>query len=321
MQGGFIKISIFVKEIFINTSKNPRFVQLNIFLKRDLDGQYNWCVGEYKMQKKLALALGGGGGKCFVLLPLLQKLKDENVKIHHIAAGSSGTIIAALWAAGYSKEDILNLFLARGARFKWLGPTLSRKGFLTGDKMYRYMNSLLKKKHFKDLSTPCSFTVCDLTTGEFLIKDKGNVAIAVIEACAFPGVMVVDSKRNGHIMADGGIINLAPADICREKVGKDGVVVSSFLQGHFERSKTALDNQGKVLFRAISMALEYHKRKIVREYSDVVIDQFPDLPINITSMFKYTADLFDKKKINFYLKRGEKTTKHAWPKIKKLLYN
>ena len=46
------------------------------------------------MQKKLGLVLGGGGGKCFAHLPLLQKLKEENINVHHIAAGSTGTLIA-----------------------------------------------------------------------------------------------------------------------------------------------------------------------------------------------------------------------------------
>lgn len=273
-----------------------------------------------KTQKKLALALGGGGGKCFVHLPLLQKLKDEDVKIHHIAAGSSGTIVASLWAAGYTKEEILNFFLEKRARFRWFGPTLSKNGFLRGNKIYNHMNILLKNKDFKYLSIPCSFTVCDLTTGDFLIKENGNVASVVAQACAFPGILIVKNHSDGHIMGDGGIINIAPADVCRKKVGDGGVVVTSFLQGHFEKSNKALNNRGKILFRAVSMALEYNKRKIVDEYSDIVIDQLPDLPINMTSMFKYTADLFNKNKIDFYLRRGEKTTKYAWPKIKKLLY-
>ncbi len=274
-----------------------------------------------KEQRKLALALGGGGGKGFVHLPLLQKLKDENIRINHIGAGSSATIIASLWAAGYSKNEIINLFTKRWARFRWFGPTLSKQFFLRGDRMYTYMNKLLNNKDFKDLSIPCSFTVCDLTTGEFLIKERGNVALAVVQACAVPGVLVVKNHSDGHIMGDGGIINIAPADVCRKKVGKGGVVVSSFLQGHFEKSNNAINNRAKIFYRGVSMALEYHKRKIVKENSDVVINQLPEIPINITTWFRYTADLFNKKKIDFYLKRGEKTTKKAWPNIKKLLYS
>ncbi len=272
-----------------------------------------------KQKRRLGLVLGGGGGKCFVHLPLLTRLEEQGIKISHISAASSGTIIASLWAAGYRQDEIIKMFTGGEAKKGFHAFHISRGGFVNGESMLNYMDQKLKSADLKDLKIPCSFAVLDATTGKFHMAEKGNAARNVVYSCAFPGIVSAKSPDN-HVMVDGGIINAAPADWCRKKVGPNGLVVTSFLQGYFEPHPGVLDNPAKVLYRSVSVALEHHKRKLVWDNSDIVIDQLPNIPINFTTLFKYTADLFDSKKINFYLQEGKRNVDRKWGEIEKGLY-
>jgi NTE family protein len=269
-------------------------------------------------KRKLGLVLGGGGGKCFVHLPLLQRISDEGIRVDHIGAASTGTIIAGLWVSGYSPEQIVKMFTNKKTPSQWFGFTIKRHGFVNGEKMYSFLKARLGARTLENMDIPCTFTILNATTGEYIEEEKAELARSIVNSCAFPGILAA-KKQNGQILVDGGIVNAAPADICRKKVGPDGVVITSFCQGYFEPSQKAVSNPAKLLYRSVSLALEYHKRKITQANSDIVIDQLPNIPINISSLVKYTADMFDHNKISYYLRTGKQNVDRHWPEIKRLL--
>ena len=56
------------------------------------------------------LPLSGGGAKGSAHIGVLQALKEENINIDYISGTSSGSIIAALFAAGYNPFNIYDIF-------------------------------------------------------------------------------------------------------------------------------------------------------------------------------------------------------------------
>ena len=60
--------------------------------------------------KKVGLALSGGGAKGASHIGVLQALKEAGVDIFAISGTSSGSIVATLYASGYSPYQILKLF-------------------------------------------------------------------------------------------------------------------------------------------------------------------------------------------------------------------
>ena len=58
----------------------------------------------------LGLALSGGGAKGAAHIGVLQALKEENINIDYISGTSSGSIVATLYACGYTPYQILSIF-------------------------------------------------------------------------------------------------------------------------------------------------------------------------------------------------------------------
>ena len=58
----------------------------------------------------IGLALSGGGIKGAAHIGVLEALREENISITHISGTSSGSIVATLFAIGYTPEEILKMF-------------------------------------------------------------------------------------------------------------------------------------------------------------------------------------------------------------------
>lgn len=58
----------------------------------------------------LGLCLSGGGIKGVAHIGVLQALQDNNISITHISGTSSGSIVATLYAIGYTPLEIYNFF-------------------------------------------------------------------------------------------------------------------------------------------------------------------------------------------------------------------
>ncbi len=59
---------------------------------------------------EISLALGGGGSKGFAHLGVLRCLEKQGYKICAVAGTSVGGIVAAIYAAGYSPQEMIEKF-------------------------------------------------------------------------------------------------------------------------------------------------------------------------------------------------------------------
>ncbi len=59
---------------------------------------------------KLGLAFSGGGVKGAAHIGVLKALLENNIKIDVVAGTSAGSIVAAMYALGYTPEEMLKLF-------------------------------------------------------------------------------------------------------------------------------------------------------------------------------------------------------------------
>jgi predicted acylesterase/phospholipase RssA len=61
---------------------------------------------------EITLALGGGGAKGNSHIGVLRRLEKEGFKINAIAGTSFGGIVAVMYAAGYTPDEIEDIFAA-----------------------------------------------------------------------------------------------------------------------------------------------------------------------------------------------------------------
>jgi NTE family protein len=75
--------------------------------------------------RKIGLALGGGGAKSFAHLGIIKTLQENNIPIDFLATCSGGSIIGSLIACGIPIEDIIKEFYLTVKKVKWLRPKIN----------------------------------------------------------------------------------------------------------------------------------------------------------------------------------------------------
>ncbi len=157
----------------------------------------------------ITLALSGGGVKGFAHIGVLRILEREGFHIRGIAGTSAGGLVATLYAAGYSADEMETRLYSidQGTLFSREasdGPALL--GFRGAAAI---LGDLLGERTFSDLHTPLAITAVDLTTGLPVTIKSGKLMDAVLATSAVPGVFPAH-RIDGHMLVDGGITNPVP---------------------------------------------------------------------------------------------------------------
>ena len=170
-------------------------------------------------QKKLGLALGGGGARGLAHIGVLKVLERAGIQVHYLAGTSMGSIVAAAYAAGITpaqmEQDALRLshkrHLVRLADFGKLS-----HGLLQGRRVRKMLVEQWKlDKTFDQLSIPVAAVATHLRGQHSTVLRSGSVVDAVMASSAFPSVFP-PVLVNGELLCDGFIFNNVPADIVRE---------------------------------------------------------------------------------------------------------
>lgn len=128
----------------------------------------------------------GGGVKGISLVGAVRAAELNNVSFHNIAGTSSGSIVAALLATGYSAEEMKHIiqatsfasFMRRAPLFniKFIGPAIRlwfKKGLYSGDALEQWIRGLLAAKRvftFADLPPgKLRIIASDITNGKLLV--------------------------------------------------------------------------------------------------------------------------------------------------------
>ena len=69
---------------------------------------------------KLGLALAGGGVKGAAHVGVLKALEEENIQIKYIGGTSSGSIVASLYAMGFTADEIYKIFKKYCKKIKYV---------------------------------------------------------------------------------------------------------------------------------------------------------------------------------------------------------
>lgn len=239
---------------------------------------------------KLGIALSGGGVRGAAHIGVLKALEENDIKIDIIGGTSSGSMVASLYAMGYTPDEILKLFnyfsktiFQKGAIYNVPegNNTLSVNmgGLTSGESIAFAIRESAKYKKiykFSDIKMPIVIPTVDIDEGkkyvftnskkdrEYFIKDA-PIEVAVRASASYPGVFASCLYKK-HRFVDGGIIDNIPVDEVKD-LGADKVIAVKF----------AVDNKLKTrgitgtIFKSIDLIFEERAKKEV-EKADYVID-------------------------------------------------
>jgi NTE family protein len=202
---------------------------------------------------KIGLVLSGGGAKGFAHIGVLKVIDELGLKIDYVAGTSMGAIIGALYASGYSGNQLDSIFknlnfddvisdnLPRDAKTFYerdnsekYAVTLPFDKFKItlpsaisgGQNVYNLLTKLtlpVSEIHdFEKLPIPFFCIATDIETGEKVVLDKGNLAQAITASGAFPSLfrpVIID----GRIFIDGGVTDNYPIEELKAR-GVDKII-------------------------------------------------------------------------------------------------
>ncbi len=170
---------------------------------------------------RVGLALGGGVARGLAHVGVLSVLEEAGVPIDCIAGTSMGAIIGSAYCAGLSVDDLREI-AARTGWWHVSRPLLSFGGFVTFQKLERWIEDNIGEFDVRDLAIPFAAVASDLISGERVVLSSGRLCTAVRASCSVPG-FVSPVEIDGRMLVDGGITDNIPADVAR-LLGADFVI-------------------------------------------------------------------------------------------------
>lgn len=214
----------------------------------------------YGQRPKVGLTLSGGGAKGLAHVGILQAIDSAGLKIDYITGTSMGSVIGAMYAAGYSGDSIYTI----ASQINWddllaLKTSLSNVSIEEKEEFDRYSIELAMEngkiklssgileaqelwikfselfmpvfsyKNFSNLSIPFKCIATDLSTGKAVVLDTGEITTAIRASMAIPTAFTA-VEYNGTKLVDGGTVRNFPVTEVKE-MGADLVIGSSVTAG------------------------------------------------------------------------------------------
>ena len=165
----------------------------------------------------------GGGVKGIGLVGALKRLEEKGVQFEGVGGTSAGAMVAALYAAGYTADELRDIFVKTDFR-SLLDPSWPKwwdlyrhKGIHKGKKLYEWVYWLLQRKGvttFRDLRVDLRIVASDLTNRDVLTFSADThptmkVAEAVRMSIGIP--LFFEAYKFGEkLVVDGGILTNYP---------------------------------------------------------------------------------------------------------------
>jgi NTE family protein len=167
-----------------------------------------------KPPPRIGLALGGGAARGFAHIGVIQVLEEAGIRPALVAGTSAGSLVAALYAAGRSGQELQALALAmdEGTLTDWAFPT---RGLIRGEALARYVRQHTGGRSIEQLPLPLGILATDLDSGAGVLFRRGDIGAAVRASSAVPAVFQ-PVRISGREYVDGGLVAPVPVRQARE---------------------------------------------------------------------------------------------------------
>ena len=175
----------------------------------------------------VALALGSGGSRGFAHIGVIKALEANDIHIDIVVGTSAGSVVGALYAAGYKSEEIEQIALDLD-QDRLRDTDLSTRGYIRGEQLQNFINRELKNRSIEQLDKPFIAVATQLDTGNAVAFNRGNTGKAVRASSSIPGVYY-PVQIGEHEYVDGDLKSPVPVSTARA-MGADIVIAVDISQ-------------------------------------------------------------------------------------------
>ena len=165
---------------------------------------------------KIGLVLSGGGARGIAHLGVLKGLVELGFSFDQIAGTSAGAIAGALFANGYTPDEILKI-IETTPFFRHIRPAFTRMGLLKIDRAAALYRTYLPHDSFEALAIPMHVVATNLTEGVTAVFDTGELVRPMLASCCMPGIFE-PYWINERQYVDGAVLNNMPVEVIEQKV-------------------------------------------------------------------------------------------------------
>jgi NTE family protein len=170
---------------------------------------------------RIGLALGGGAARGFAHIGVIQALEAAGIKPALVVGTSAGSLVAALYASGKTGLEMAALAtnMDESAITDW---TFPGRGLLKGEGLAAYVREHTAGRTMEKMAMPLGIVATDLASGEPILFQRGDTAVAVRASSAVPAVFQ-PVKMGDKEFVDGGLVSPVPVRFARQ-MGADVVI-------------------------------------------------------------------------------------------------
>ena len=276
---------------------------------------------------KLGIALSGGGIRGIAHAGALRAFEENEIKPDILSGTSSGSIVATLYAMGYSPYYIYILFkryakticelngvpIISGVGNFVVNKKININGINSGERMEEAFNNIANKKgisKINEIKMPLLIPTVDISKSkEVVISSINNdnylqdieIGKAIYASSAFP-VVFKPCKYKDYLFVDGGVLDNTPVRILKEN-GADKVIAIRFDSDTVNENSNVMD---------ITM-------KTIDIMGNKLCDEQLEMSDFILTIPSDGTGLLDVDNLDFCYKSGYTETMKQMEKIKNLL--
>ena len=283
--------------------------------------------------QKVGLVLSGGGATGFAHIGVIKALEENNIPIDYISGTSSGALIGALYAIGYSPTeieayvlsprfqllvrgdveeyhrffynqdeangDLLKISFAADSIYQRFFPTKFVNSTYLDYEMMRIFGTAGESVHgdFSKLMVPFNCVASDITHKKSILFTQGKLNQVIRASITFP-FFIHPIKINNNLLFDGGLYNNFPADVMNSTFQPDYTIGSNVSSNY----KAAEEND--VISQVINMMVSHTNFSLptengilIQPKTTVTTFEFEEISKAIEAGYTSTLQLIDSIKL------------------------
>jgi NTE family protein len=274
----------------------------------------------------ISLALGGGGARGNAHIGVIRRLEEEGYRIRAIAGTSAGGVIAAFYAAGYTPDEIEEIFAGMKMTRLFGRSGADGPAILGLAGVSKLLERHLGQRTFAELKLPCAISAVDIQSAREVVMDEGRVADAVMATIALPALL--PPKQIGdYRLVDGARMDPVPVSLARALRPKLPVVAVVLTPPLGQRTGTT---HFQLPFRLPAAIISRLKRLRLAQALDVFINSTDATDRMLTELRLHVdapeviirpdvghIQLLEKVDVRHVVRLGEKATLAVLPQLRK----